>query len=442
MRSYEFTEAKDSQLTFIIGDSHAKALGGSNNLAQNGAKLSSIFQQARYVPAGAKVVFSGGHADIANGMSPQQVTSLIAALMDSMKSKGIDVDYILFPEGTKNNNQDQMGPARDQIKQRVKPAFDLEGSLGPDGQHATINTYRDIKNKIAPKIGQSPGLDTPTQGSEQKPNISMTADEMAVLTVGPPYKNRKAVGNMQAMLQKLGYSVGSTGIDGKYGPRTAQSVRAFKQDYQLSGDEFGMSKKDLATLKQAASGQGLKVQNRTQVSQLSGDISDVAQDSVSKGKVGAVLDLIAAPESGGRYDAVYPGKRRPQILDMNLQDLEKDMRRRGSRYGSSASGRYQYIRKTLSGLVDQMNLSPKKDKFDPATQDKIAIFHLRSQHGLDRWLRGNMTDEQFLKKLSRTWAGLPDPKTGRSFYAGDGMNKAGVKVASTLDALSDIKGLA
>ena len=436
MRSYEFTEAKDSQLTFVIGDSHAKALGGANNLAQNGATLSSIFQQARYVPTGSKVIFSGGHADVARGLKPQQISSLIAALMDSMKSRGIDAEYILFPKGTKNNNQDQMGPARDSIKQRIKPAFDLEGSLAPDGQHATINSYRSIANKIAPKMS------TPTQGSEKKPNISMTTDEMNVLTVGPPFKNRKAVGNMQSMLQQLGYSVGTTGIDGKYGPRTAQSVKAFKQDYQLPGDEFGMTKKDLATLKQATSGQGLKVQNRTQVSQLSGEIDDVAQDSVSKGKVGAVLDLIAGPESGGRYDAVYPGKRRPQILGMNLQDLEKDMRVRGKQYGSSASGRYQYIRKTLAGLVDQMNLSPKKDTFDPATQDKIAIYHLRSQHGLDRWLRGNMSDEQFLKKLSRTWAGLPDPKTGKSFYSGDGMNKAGVKVASTLDALSDIKGLA
>ena len=441
MRSYEFIEATDSQLTFIIGDSHAKALGGANNLAQNGATLSSIFQQARYVPSGAKVIFSGGHADVAKGLKPQQISSLVAALMDSMKSRGIDAEYILFPKGTKNDNQDQMGPARDSIKQRIKPAFDLEGSLAPDGQHATINTYRSISNKIAPKISKAPKMNAP-QGSEKKPNISMTTDEMAVLTIGPPFKNRKAVGNMQAMLQQLGYSVGSTGIDGKYGPRTAQSVKAFKQDYQLPGDEFGMSKKDLATLKQAASGQGLKVQNRTQVSQLSGDITDVAQDSVSKGKVGAVLDLIAAPESGGRYDAVYPGKRRPQILDMNLQDLQKDMRVRGNKYGSSASGRYQYIRKTLAGLVDQMNLSPKKDKFDPATQDKIAIYHLRSKHGLDRWLRGNMSDEEFLKKLSRTWAGLPDPKTGQSFYAGDGMNKSGVKVASTLDALSDIKGLA
>ena len=255
MRSFEFTEAQDSQLTFVIGDSHAKALGGANNLAQNGATLSSIFQQARYVPTGSKVVFSGGHADVARGLKPQQISSLIAALMDSMKSRGIEAEYILFPKGTKNDNQDQMGPARDSIKQRIKPAFDLEGSLAPDGQHATINSYRSIANKIAPK------LSAPTQGSEKKPNISMDSDEMNVLTIGPPFKNRKAVGNMQAMLQQLGYSVGSTGIDGKYGPRTAQSVRAFKQDYQLPGDEFGMTKKDLATLKQATSGQGLKVQN-------------------------------------------------------------------------------------------------------------------------------------------------------------------------------------
>ena len=67
--------------------------------------------------------------------------------------------------------------------------------------------------------------------------------------------------------------------------------------------------------------------------------------SMTSGPVGDLLDMIAKPESGGRYDSVYPGRRRPEILDMTLNELYADMRKRARRSGSSASGRYQYIRK-------------------------------------------------------------------------------------------------
>jgi peptidoglycan hydrolase-like protein with peptidoglycan-binding domain len=36
---------------------------------------------------------------------------------------------------------------------------------------------------------------------------------------------------LQTELQRLGYSVGSTGIDGKYGPRTSRAVRAYQRDF-------------------------------------------------------------------------------------------------------------------------------------------------------------------------------------------------------------------
>lgn len=55
------------------------------------------------------------------------------------------------------------------------------------------------------------------------------------LTKGKPYKNKEAVAQMQAALEAMGYSVGYTGIDGLYGPRTAAAVALWKQDNGVEG---------------------------------------------------------------------------------------------------------------------------------------------------------------------------------------------------------------
>jgi muramidase (phage lysozyme) len=118
------------------------------------------------------------------------------------------------------------------------------------------------------------------------------------------------------------------------------------------------------------------------------------------------------------------------------------MRSRGKSSGSSASGRYQYIRKTLEGLIKSMGLDTATTTFDANTQDKIVIYHLRKDHGLDRWLAGRMSNEKFLDALSKTWAGLPNPGTGNSFYVGVLDNKAGSSVQTALAGLDKIQSVA
>ena len=73
------------------------------------------------------------------------------------------------------------------------------------------------------------------------------------LKKGPPYprEQRDAVKAMQQKLEALGYSVGSTGIDGMYGPRTAKAVAAFKKDNQIVGDGNSVNTKDIAKLQTA-----------------------------------------------------------------------------------------------------------------------------------------------------------------------------------------------
>jgi hypothetical protein len=273
-----------------------------------------------------------------------------------------------------------------------------------------------------------------------------------VLQMGPPYppEDMDAVKELQSALNAAGYSVGSTGVDGKYGPRTARAVGAFKKDYNLPGGKQDVDTKTMTTIGMAASGEITQVRKSRSGKSAADDsrtltkrseLGKVSQDSVTQGKIGQVLDLIAGPESGGRYDAVYPGKRRPEILDMTLDELAADQRERGRFTGSSASGRYQYIRKTLSSVVRQMGLDTSKEKFTPKLQDEIAIFHLRANHGLDRWLSGSMSNEQFLNRLAGTWAGIPKTN-GRSAYAGVLDNKAGIGAQAALQGLDDIRGIA
>jgi peptidoglycan hydrolase-like protein with peptidoglycan-binding domain len=277
----------------------------------------------------------------------------------------------------------------------------------------------------------------------QEPNRSVN-DLAAGLQAGPPYPPEQidAVKQLQKALQSAGYSVGSTGVDGKYGPRTARAVKAFKKDYKIQGNGQEVDAKSLQTIAGVSSGDIPKVKNTyTPSTNKRSELGQLSQDSVTQGKVGKVLDLIAGPESGGRYDAVYPGKRRPEILDMTLDELVADQRERGRFTGSSASGRYQYIRKTLSSVVKQMGLDTSKEKFTPKLQDEIAIFHLRANHGLDKWLSGSMSNEQFLNRLAGTWAGIPKTN-GRSAYAGVLDNKAGIGAQAALQGLDDIRGTA
>lgn len=273
-----------------------------------------------------------------------------------------------------------------------------------------------------------------------------------VLQMGPPYppEDMDAVKELQSALNAAGYSVGSTGVDGKYGPRTARAVKAFKKDYKIQGNGQEIDTKTMTTIGMAASGKipqvrksrsGKSAADDSRTLTKRSELGKVSQDSVTQGKIGQVLDLIAGPESGGRYDAVYPGKRRPEILNMTLDELAADQRERGRFAGSSASGRYQYIRKTLSSVVRQMGLDTSKEKFTPKLQDEIAIFHLRANHGLDRWLSGSMSNEDFLNRLAGTWAGIPKTN-GRSAYAGVLDNKAGIGAQAALQGLDDIRGIA
>lgn len=119
--------------------------------------------------------------------------------------------------------------------------------------------FNEFKEAVAP-LGNS----VAEPGAPATKNKPLEKD---VVTAGPPYpaQDTEAVKLIQQGLQDIGYPVGRTGIDGKYGPNTKSAVEAFKKDYKVQGDSGTFDITALDTLKKVKSGSILKVSNPTPV---------------------------------------------------------------------------------------------------------------------------------------------------------------------------------
>lgn len=154
-------------------------------------------------------------------------------------------------------------------------------------------------------------------------------------------------------------------------------------------------------------------------------------------KAAKLLDFIAGPESGGNYNAWFAKAKSTEDLSKYTVDgiLARQQAERRAGAKSTAAGRYQIIYKTMLGLKKQMGLTGS-EPFTPELQDRMALQLLRTR-GYDRFREGKMSLAQFSLELAKEWASLPDPSTGRSFYAGDGLNKSHRSPTQVAKALGD-----
>lgn len=80
----------------------------------------------------------------------------------------------------------------------------------------------------------------------------------------------------------------------------------------------------------------------------------------------------------------------------------------GTKYGTSAVGRFQIMRKTLDGL--RRILKAGDDQvFSPQFQDRCAV-ELLGDCGLDQWLYGEINDEVFQTRLAHIWRSIENPQ--------------------------------
>lgn len=162
--------------------------------------------------------------------------------------------------------------------------------------------------------------------------------------------------------------------------------------------------------------------------------------SVTEGALGQVLNLIAAPESHGNYNAWYRHADQDQVILSTLtvsevQALQSQLLAQGN--GGSAIGRYQFLADTLADLTQRLQLSGS-EPFTPALQDRLALTLARDA-GINDWAAGRLDDHSFTYNLSRIWAGLPKDASNLSYHDGVGDNAAQIDYARVVETLATIR---
>lgn len=172
-----------------------------------------------------------------------------------------------------------------------------------------------------------------------------------------------------------------------------------------------------------------------------------------------LLDLIGSERAeGAGYDTIfggisrsdYPSKSLTSMTIREILDWQEsiDPKYEGTSV-SEAVGRYQIVEDTLRGFNNDIRgnsgtgLYAKAgltldSLFSPANQDLMAI-ELLKYRGLNRFLSGSLTAEQFGDNLSYEWASLPvmiGPRAGQGRYPGQGGK---IRIQEVKDALAKVK---
>ncbi|MBX8811141.1 glycoside hydrolase family 104 protein [Ochrobactrum sp. MR34] len=152
-----------------------------------------------------------------------------------------------------------------------------------------------------------------------------------------------------------------------------------------------------------------------------------------------LLDFIRKTEVGrtdrASYDVIYghnQDKLPKPITYMTIGELVDAQASFTKRFKSSASGGYQFMRKTLQDLSRELRLNGRQI-FDPDLQDRLC-YHLLKRRGYEEFMAGTISMTEFAKRLAMEWASFPvlaatkgqhqQLKRGQSYYDGDALNKA------------------
>ena len=177
------------------------------------------------------------------------------------------------------------------------------------------------------------------------------------------------------------------------------------------------------------------------------------------------LDLIASKESGGDYNILVGGEQAPldQLTVREVLALQRAMQNQPERYKSSALGKYQIKESTLMSLV-HIPVGENEDGSIEYAKDKDGNLKLRNPTDLNLDTKFDAKAQEFAGEalydrriqaanqtavdlgmplevaqsleLSKEWASLPDPRTDKSYYDGDGVNSSFHTTQEVYDVLN------
>lgn len=478
-------EAQEGQY-YAVGDSHAQGISYDRRIVNRSypgkpstdpANMNGTFEGRptglNNVPDNSFVIIAQGANDTASSargyvdskgksklVPPATIASNVARLVNTAKARGMKVVFVLFPNGNgrapglaKYYAGDYQEEVRDAIKKAIGgvPIVDLgTKQISSDGIHLNPAGY---KQAAAEAIAQFSSV--PNKGSAQQPAAPTTTQPtqtatgsftMAVPNTSVGHAGA-AVMDVQKVLATLGYDLGPPGVDGIRGKYTKAAISKYQQEHGLTVDgDAGpetVTSMNAEIAKNPAKFKGLTKSKEEDVKVRpvqQANLKDLPQDSVTKGKLGKLLNFISAKESGGHYDIMMGGRRHPEILDMTIAELLsfQSNYNKGKKNHTAAAGRYQYMPDTLRNYARRMGVDINKQKFSPEFQDKLAIYTMRYQCRLDGWLDGKVPDGEFLDLISAVWAAIPKT-SGLSTYHNVGGNRAGMTANYALGTLQDIR---
>ncbi len=172
---------------------------------------------------------------------------------------------------------------------------------------------------------------------------------------------------------------------------------------------------------------------------------------MSDERKGRIREMVAAKESNGDYNVLVGGQQAPltQLTVGQVLKLQEAMK---GKYKSTAVGKYQIKQSTLMSLVYKPGKEPgtlsselrnPKDfnldtPFDEVSQDWAADA-LLDRRGYNEFASGAKSTEEFALDLSKEWASLPNPSTGKSYYEGDGLNASHHRVSDVFGVLDAVE---
>ena len=147
-----------------------------------------------------------------------------------------------------------------------------------------------------------------------------------------------------------------------------------------------------------------------------------------------LLDFIGSKEAPRGYDTVF-GNRMAQmpkpLTTMTVDEVIAQGKWRTDTFGSSAAGRYQFMRNTLASLKQTERLTGR-EVMTPALQDRLG-YALLLRRGYAKFMAGQLSVVGFGLALAQEWASFPvlaatkgahrQVRRGQTYYLGDGLNK-------------------
>lgn len=157
-------------------------------------------------------------------------------------------------------------------------------------------------------------------------------------------------------------------------------------------------------------------------------------------------ELIASKESDGNYNVLVGGDEAnlTGVTVRSILELQDHMKEEG--YKSTAVGKYQMIKSTIESLLYKPGTEELRNpndfnldtKFDEKTQDWAAdaLINRRMEAAKDTAeALGMPLQVAEALELSKEWASLPDPRTDKSYYDGDGVNASHHKIGDVYRVL-------